>query len=141
MCFKDSISFYTDASNNPHHLCLLVYRMPKGFTPIIKSHGNSKDNRPFLPTWPNTLSRVKDERVLKQLLSVFQRRWVEFWVHQDQGKIPRNEKQVSNAKKKHLKSDGSATADELFVVMQRAISQDPLKKFIRDVKTAPEPAV
>lgn len=57
------------------------------------------------------------------------------------GQIPRNEKQVSNAKKKHLKSDGSATADELFVVMQRAISQDPLKKFIRDVKTAPEPAV
>ena len=35
----------------------------------------------------------------------------------------------------------SAAADELFVVMQTAHTQDPKKKFVRDIKTAPEPAI
>lgn len=34
-----------------------------------------------------------------------------------------------------------AKADELFVVMQRAHTQDPSHKFAHDIKTAPEPAI
>ena len=34
-----------------------------------------------------------------------------------------------------------AAADNLFVVMQQAFTEDPSKKFIRAVNAAPEPAV
>ena len=33
------------------------------------------------------------------------------------------------------------SADELFVVMQHAHTQDPTRKFVRDIKTAPEPVI
>ena len=46
--------FISDASNNPHNLCLVVYHIPAGFVPKIKKHGNAKENSPFYPTWPST---------------------------------------------------------------------------------------
>ena len=48
--------------------------------------------------------------------------------------LPRNEKQVTNIKQRsNLIRDGTdKAADELFIVMQRAYSEDPMKKFIRD---------
>ena len=58
------------------------------------------------------------------------------------GQLPRNEKQISNAKlRSGATKCGIDSADELFVVMQRAFTQDPLKKLIRDIKTAPESAM
>lgn len=58
------------------------------------------------------------------------------------GQLPRNEKQVSNLKCKSTVSSGPrGEADNLFVIMQRAHTQDPSNKFIHDVKTAPEPAI
>ena len=60
------------------------------------------------------------------------------------GELPRDEKQVSNTKRRSKFVDSTTSdtvADELFVVMQRAYAHDPLNKFIRDIKTAPEPAI
>ena len=39
------------------------------------------------------------------------------------------------------KSEGDATADNLFVVMQRAHTEDPSAQFIRGIRTAPDPAI
>ena len=120
-----NLFLYADASNNPHHLCLLVYRMPKAFTPSIRSHGNSKDNRPFLPTWPSTLSRVKEESVRRGPKATVEHLSKEvggMLGASGSGQMPRNEKQVSNAKKRCLKSGSATAADERFVVMQRAFS-------------------
>ena len=50
-----------DASNCPHHLCLIVYRIPTGFTHNVKKHGNSKSATPFHPTWTSTKQRIKEE--------------------------------------------------------------------------------
>ena len=56
------VSFnFVDASNRPHHLCLLVYRLPPGFTPKLSSHGNSKEKRPFFATWPRPLDSIKKD--------------------------------------------------------------------------------
>ena len=60
------------------------------------------------------------------------------------GELPRDEKQVSNTKRRSKfvnPSTSDTVADELFVVMQRAYAQDPMNRFIRDIKTAPEPAI
>ena len=32
-----------DASNRPHHFCLVVYHFPAGFTPTLASHRNAKE--------------------------------------------------------------------------------------------------
>ena len=55
------IFIVSDASNSPHHLCLLVYRIPTEFTPSVKQHGNSKREIPFHPTWASTKELIKDE--------------------------------------------------------------------------------
>lgn len=57
------------------------------------------------------------------------------------GQLPRDEKQVSNMKRRSQQGTLDSVADELFVVMQRAYAQDTMNKFIRDIKTAPEPAI
>lgn len=56
------------------------------------------------------------------------------------GQLPRDEKQISNIKKSKP-SMVEDVADEVFVVMQRAYAQDTMNNFIRDIKTAPEPAI
>ena len=61
------------------------------------------------------------------------------------GELPRNEKQVTNlrqlAKVKGHSCGPSGEVDELFVVMQRAYSEDPGSKFIRSIRAAPDPAI
>ena len=57
--------------------------------------------------------------------------------------LPRSEKQVTNMRRSQKlkgKCAGDATADDLFVVMQRAHTEDPTAQFIRGVRTAPNPA-
>lgn len=43
--------------------------------------------------------------------------------------------------KKDLEPSENAAADDLFVMMQRAHTEDPASKFVRDIKIAPEPAI
>ena len=53
---------HTDSSQNPHHLCLLVYNVPPGFKLLtVQPHGNFRSNKPFYATWPGTLKMVKEE--------------------------------------------------------------------------------
>ena len=47
-----------------------------------------------------------------------------------------NEQQVS-----YVAMSGTNCADELFIVMQRCKKEDESGQFIRDVRTAPEPAM
>ena len=37
------------------------YHIPPEIIPEIKSHGNSKSNQPFFPTWPSTKQLIKQE--------------------------------------------------------------------------------
>jgi hypothetical protein len=120
--------------------------MPTGFVPHISSHGNSKDAKPFFPTWKSTLSRIKQCGVTtgpKAVVESLSKDVGGLLGATASGQLPRNEKQVSNIKlRSGLTQVGTdKVEDELFVIMQRAYSEDPLKKFIRDIKTSPEPAV
>ena len=78
-----------------------VYRIPTGFVPHISSHGNSKEAKPFFPTWTSTMSRIKQCSVDKGPKAVVE------GLSKDvggilgataSGQLPRNEKQVSNIK-------------------------------------------
>ena len=100
--------------------------MSPGFIPIISSYGNSKTDKPFFPTWPSTIQRIKEECLVKGPKSV---------VHDISsrvggvesalapGQLPRNEMQVVKQKRKiktnNLSGVGVA-ADELFSIMQQA---------------------
>lgn len=60
------------------------------------------------------------------------------------GQLPRNENQVSYLRRStnvSRSSPSNPTEDDLFIIMQRAHTQDPVHKFVRDVKTALEPAI
>ena len=35
------------SDENPHHLCLVSYRMPSDYVPVVAPHGNSKSLTPF----------------------------------------------------------------------------------------------
>jgi hypothetical protein len=59
--FKRLICFVSDAVNNPHNLCLVSYRLDAGLVPVLSSHGNSKQQKAFYPTWPSTIARLKEE--------------------------------------------------------------------------------
>ena len=66
------------------------------------------------------------------------------------GQLPRNEKQVSYFKSRvsldaRISSlpgtSRDAAADDLFIVMQKAYTEDPSRKLVRAVNAAPEPAI
>ena len=67
------------------------------------------------------------------------------------GQLPRDEKQVTNFKSKMLIRSRVSTfpegmtrdaaADDLFVIMQKAYTEDPSNRFVRAVNAAPEPAI
>ena len=67
------------------------------------------------------------------------------------GKLPRDEKQITNYKSRVLAEQRVSScphgttrdvaADDLFMIMQKAFTEDPSKKFVRAVNAAPEPAV
>ena len=89
-----------DASNSPHHLCLLVYRIPCGFTPILKKHGVEK---PFHPTWPSTKQQIKkmciDYGPAETVCSITTEAGGIVQATAP-GQLPRDEKQVTNFKKR-----------------------------------------
>ena len=61
------------------------------------------------------------------------------------GQLPRSEKQVTNIwKREKMKGRciGSGNgADDLFLIMQKAHTEDPSSQFIRAIRTAPDPAI
>ena len=135
-----------DASQRPHHLCLLVYRFPPSFVPRLSSHGNSKEKQPFFPTWPSTHDLIKKqylkqgpketvERVSSEVGGVVEAA--------GPGQLPRSEKQVTNIRRTEKLKHGytSDAANDLFVIMQRAHTEDPSSQFIRGIRTAPDPAI
>jgi len=144
------LCFHTDASNSPHHLCLVVYRVPPGFKPTVKQHGNSRSQTPFHPTWPSTKQRIKEECLVHgpdNVVSSISAEAGGIVGATAPGKLPRDAKQVSNFKRKlsfqsrSSKLASNAGGDDLFVVMQQAYSDDPSHRFVRAVNAAPEPAV
>ena len=114
--------------------------------PTISSHGNSKDKKPFFPTWPSTCDLIKShcskgpKATLHQVSSEVEG----LTDSAAPGELPRSEKQVTRIRSKE-KSSSSTTnnhgVDELFVVMQRAHSQDPSSQFVRGIRTTPDPAI
>ena len=56
---KNFCLLITDSQGNPHHLCLVSYRLPHGFNPVVVPHGNSKSNQPFFPTLPSMKALIE----------------------------------------------------------------------------------
>ena len=139
--------FSIDSSHSPHHLCMVVYRFPPSFVPKLSSHGNSNDKRPFFPTWPSTRNLIRSKCLEQGPKDVIES--ISFLVGgvtqaQGPGQLPRSERQVTNMRKSEKvkgRSQGNAAADDLFVVMQRAHTEDPSAQFIRGIRTAPDPAI
>ena len=136
-----------DSSQRPHHLCLVVYRFPPSFVAKISSHGNSKDKRPFFPTWLSTRDLLRSHCIdqgPKETVEYISSQVGGVTQAVGPGQLPRSEKQVTSMRRRQKlkgKSEGGAAADALFVVMQRAHTEDPSAQFIRGIRTAPDPAI
>ena len=125
-----------------------MYRLPSGFIPKLACHGNSsKDKKPFFATWPSTLDNIKTECLLQGPKSTIEAVCAKAGgiLHATApGQLPRSEKQVSTIaakeKSKQKTTGVSVESDDLFVVMQRAHTEDPASKFIRSIR-ATDPAI
>ena len=127
-----------------HHLCLAVYRFPKGRVPTAVPHGNSKSKAPFHPTWPSTMQKIKQESIRrgpKETVNRVSRDSGGMVAAVAPGKLPRGEHQVTNVRHGSKQFCSSGGSDDLFVVMSECKSKDANARFIRDVKAAPDPAV
>ena len=111
-------------------------------------HGNSKSELPFFGTLPSTSQAIKEKcpslgpkavvaSVGKSVGGILDAHYP--------GQLPRNELQVSNYKRREpVKSSmtpGCTKGNDLYAVMLQAHLEDKDKKFIRDVKVFPEPAI
>ena len=136
-----SVSFSSaDEQGNPHHLCMLTYYIPAKFEPYVRPHGNSKSTKPFHPTWPSTIEMIKKEGAHagpKEVVSSLSHNVGGVMGAVAPGQLPRDEMQVSNAKRHLQFSEKGGVSDELLIVMQKA-KADPI---VRDVKTSPDPAI
>ena len=111
---------------------------------VVYTHGNSSEKKPFFPTWCSTMVKIKEESSNKgprEIVEVVSRQAGGIVGAIAPGQLPRDEKQISNVKRRIQQGTMDSVADELFVVMQRAYAQDTTNKFIRDIKMAPEPAI
>ena len=117
-----------------------IVLVPPSFVPKLSSHGNSNDKRPFFPTWPSTRNLIRSKCLEQGPKDVIES--ISFLVGgvtqaQGPGQLPRSERQVTNMRKSEKvkgRSQGNAAADDLFVVMQRAHTEDPSAQFIRGIK-------
>lgn len=117
----------------------MVYHIPHGFTPTLKQHGNSKGDVPFHPTWPNTKLKIKEECIAhgpKSTIADVSAKAGGVQKASATGQLPWNEKQISNFNAQshasafpHLSLD--AAADDLFIMMQQAYTEDASKKFVQ----------
>ena len=95
--------FTVDAANHPHHCCLVVYRLPSGFVHTISSHGNSKDKKPFFPTWPSTRKLIENQCLKNGPKATIEHVSSEVGGMLESvapGQLPRSEKQVTNIQKR-----------------------------------------
>ena len=124
---------------------MLVYRIPEGFVPKLSTHGNSKEIKPFHPTLPSTIGKIKEKCGSKgpqEILNLLSYDVGGICGSTEHGQLPRNVKQIRNFKSNTKKCLSNTTvADHIFSIMQEAYTQDPGNAFIRDIKTAPEPAI
>lgn len=107
----------------------------------MRPHGNSKSTKPFHPTWPSTIKMIKKEGAhagRKEVVSCVSHYVGGVMGAIAPGQLPRDEMQVSNAKRQLQFSERGGMSDELLIVMQKAKAGNP---FVRDVKTAPDPAI
>ena len=131
---------HTDAAYNPHHLCMVTYRMPVNFIPKIKSHGNSKTGQPFFPTWPSTKTLIKCEGGSsgpKETVAKVSAMVGGISKASCSCQLPRNERQVMYFQNKCT----SNPADELYEVMFAAKQEEKGSKYIRAIKVIPELAL
>ena len=144
-----NFSFFADESYNPHPLCLVVYYIPSGFSPIVVSHGNSKTAQPYFPTLPSTTMDIKKKCVSsgpKEVVSNIENSAGGILDATYPGQLPRNEQQISNFKRHTPVSTGQklscqTKSNELYSIMLQAHLEEGSEKFIRDVKAYPEPAI
>ena len=147
---EQSFSPYIQTNLSIHiHSVLVVYYMPKGFTPKVVAHGNSKTNSPFLATLPSTSKAIKEKCSHlgpKAVVASVESSTGGILDACYPGELPRNELQVSNYKRRvatrvdqgpSLQSE----SNELYTIMLQAHLEDGDHKFIRDVKAYPDPAV
>ena len=133
---------FVDPEGKPHHLCLLSYRIPTGFTPVIVPHGNSKSNKPFYPTLPSTKALIAQHSQAsgpKHTVSAVSAKVGGIVNARSASQLPRNERQVSYIQSK-VKPHASTGGDEMFQMMQQAKLGDSAGMFVRETKSSPEPA-
>ena len=142
--FQRLLAFVKDHKENPHHLCLVSYRIPTGFVPSVTPHGNSKSKKPFYPTLPSTKLKIQSESKFRGPKSILNS------VSNDVGGVigakgpcdlPRNERQVCYIKKKSTSAaeQPGKPPDEILALLFRAKSEDDGSKFVQETKISPEP--
>ena len=135
---------YIDANGDIHHLCLASYRFPKGVTPKVIAHGNSKSSSPFHPTWPSAMAKIKKKACKhgpKETVNSISSTSGGMIFASCAGQLPRNEHQVANICHSNKKTAVGYADDDLFIAMTECKSKDVTARFVRDVKAAPEPAL
>ena len=139
--FQRLLGFVTDCNQNPHHLCLLSYRMPSGFIPSVTPHGNCKSKKPFYPTLPDIQSQCKFNGP-KSTLSLVSKNMGGVTGAKSPYDLPRNERQISYIKKQSSGMQSTSNPpDEILAVMLSAKDEDDKGKFVQEVKVSPEPAI
>ena len=116
----------TDSSENPHHLCLVSYRMPSDFVPVVAPHGNSKSLTPFFPTLPSTQKEIGNQCSTggpKHVVSMVSKKVGGVLNAHCPGELPRNERQVTYMKQKS-KMSGASTSSASDPVSEAVPSRD-----------------
>ncbi len=83
------------------YVCLAIYYLPEGFESKPAPYGNSKSCKPFYPTLPSTLMKIKEECAAtgpKQVIVDVSASLGGNIAASDACKLPRDEQQVSQAK-------------------------------------------
>lgn len=147
--FITCLHTFTDSGGNPHHLCLVSYRMPTDFVPSVTPHGNSKSSVPFFPTLPSTqkaISKQCHSGGPKRVLGAVSKDLGGVLHAKSPCELPRNERQVAYLKNKSKFAEASSgtktdsLSDQVFAIMQSAKMEDHQGKFVRETRPSPEPA-
>lgn len=124
---------------------MISYYLPVGFTPTIVSHGNSKSSKSFFPTLPSTSADIKEKCSRsgpKQVAADLDCSVGGLVGASYPGQLVRSEQQITYYKQHGAgMSTTSSEANDLYSIMLIAHMEDKCGKFIRDVKTYPEPAI
>ena len=131
---------FSDASGNPHHLCLAVYYIPRGFSPTASPHGNAKSKIPYHPTWPSTRELIKQECNVhgpKRVVQSVSSKVGGVMCVKTPGTLPRNEQQALYYRRTEKRTSQD---DDLFHVVQLCKSGG-YARYIRDIRAAPEPSI